>query len=472
MSTRLGQHGQWRSGRQVPWAACVRRCAAVLACGALLAPLPGLADEPVDTITLGEALTKALAEGLDARIARLESERADHAAKTTRAAVLPQVGASSELGWSNRYNETFTAADGAGTVRKYPLGSDHAWLQLTLSQILLDLKQWHELEREQLAAEAARVAEQRKRDDVAYEVTRRYARLVALERKAEFAAEQLAEAQWLEQQASHLHAAGRALDVERDLTRLHRSDAELAERSWDREIAIARADLWLSVGEPEPLRVPIDPDSLPRIDPRDTNSSAADAVPNSPELRILDLQRRMADASVAAAQAGRLPTMKLVSGYSHYGPKRYDSYEDEVFVGVGVELPIFDGLRSTHEIEAARGEAEIARLRYQQALAGRRARVRELAQRLEIGDASLALAREQQAAAREELRLADVNLRAERGDLRGAIAAREIYTQRASAVIDAEFDQIDRWAELRREVGDLTNHVLGPVAAAAAAATP
>jgi outer membrane protein TolC len=230
------------------------------------------------------------------------------------------------------------------------------------------------------------------------------------------------------------------------------------------------------MGEDEPLRVPLDPSSLPNVDLRTVDYGIIEEVGQSPEMRILDVRRRMEIASVEAAKAGRLPTMKFVSGYSHYGPKRYDAYEDEVWVGVDVEVPIFDGLRTNHAIRGAQRDAEIARLRYQQTLAEKRARVRELIRRLEAGAERLGLVRDRIEAAEEQVRLANVKLQAERGGLRGAVDAREDRTRVALDAVDADYEQVELWANLQHELGRLAFQVLAPVASApdseTASATP
>lgn len=465
---------QCHKGTARPETGVRRAIFSLIACAMIFAPGTVRAEDPDDTLTLDEAISKALAEGTAARIARLEADRADHGAKEARAAVLPQVGVTSDLGWSNRYDDTFIALDQNLKAQEYGLATisaDRAWLQLYVSQILLDLKQFREIEREKLAAEVAGLAEARDRDEIAFEVLRRYARLVALERKAEIAAEQEREAAWLDEQATHLVGAGRALPIDRNLVRLHATDAQFAERNWEQEIASARAELWLAIGEDEPLRVPIDPDSLPNVDVSAIAYGVVDEVGHSPEMRILDVRRRMELASVGAAKAGRLPTMKFVSGYSHYGPKRYDAYEDELWVGVDVEVPIFDGLRTSHAIKGAQRDAEIARLRYQQTLAEKRARVRELLRRLHAGVEKLDLARDRVEASAEQVRLANLNLKAERGDLGSAVTANENHTRLALEAVDTEYEQVELWASLQREVGRLAFKVLGPVASASIADT-
>jgi outer membrane protein TolC len=395
-----------------------------------------------------------------------------------RAGYLPQVGLNSEAGWSNRFDETFLTQSPDGSVQEYSLATiapDRAWLNLYVSQTLLDLRQWREIEREQLTSEVAQVAETGERDDVAYQVLQRYAQLVHLERKAALAEERLRDSEWLTEQAKNLHAAGRALEVDKNLVGLHRTDSELAIRGWEAEMDSARAELWMALGEDEPLRIPIDAATLPTIDPKDAAYGAVEAVPTAPELRILDLRRRIQEANVAAAKAGRLPTIEFVSGYSHYGPKRFDAYTDEVWVGVDINVPIFDGFRSGNEIRGAEREVQIARLRYQQTLKAKRARVRELIRRIENGESRLDLSQQRADAALQKVQLADLNLQAERGDLRGAVEARERHTQLSLDAIDAELAQIEAWALLQRELGRLTFSILGPVAAAprtTAATTP
>jgi outer membrane protein len=417
-------------------------------------------------LTLARAVLQALESGAAARIARLETDRAGHAHGQARSDYLPQVGLTSEAGWSNRIDDTFFGTDKNGNPQEYSLATiapDRAWLQLYMSQTLFDLRSWREIERREIEAQAAQIAESRGRDDVSFEVTQRYMQLLRLQQETREVEERLVEAQWLAQQSDALYEAGRVLELDRSLAKLHLAEAELETRDRHNEMAAARDELWLALGEHEPRHVMIalDPDSLPSLEPR-TEESLAERVVDSPEMRILELQTRIQDAVVAAAKAGRWPTLKLVSGYSNYGPQRFDAYEDEVWVGVDLQVPIFDGFKSGHAIEGAQRDAEIARLRYQRELDSKRARVRDLVNGLETGAARLTLAEQRAATAREQLRLADLNLRAQRGGLAEAVAAREQLRRASSDAADAYYGQIERWAMLQRELGRLTDELLGP----------
>ena len=144
-----------------------------------------------------------------------------------------------------------------------------------------------------------------------------------------------------------------------------------------------------------------------------------------PELRILDLRRRMEELSLAAARAERLPTLSVRGGYFHYGTKRFDSFEDEVAVGVDLQGA---GVRRVSNLERDRGREQGGRsgapaLRRD---ARRQARARRASWR--AGWRRLqqqpALAERRATHRRERQRLADLSLQAQRGTLPQALAAR------------------------------------------------
>jgi outer membrane protein TolC len=185
-------------------------------------------------------------------------------------------------------------------------------------------------------------------------------------------------------------------------------------------------------------------------------------VSNSPELRVLELRRRMEEASVSAAKARRLPTVGFRAGYVYFGTDdRADLWNDEVRVGLAIDVPIFDGFQARHGIAAARKRAEIARLRHRSLLERKNLRTRELARKLETASLRLTLAERREAAAREEQRLVDLRLQAGRERLREALAAREDAARDAGAAAEARFARIDLWTDLQHERGRLTDAILG-----------
>ena len=202
------------------------------------------------------------------------------------------------------------------------------------------------------------------------------------------------------------------------------------------------------------------PDSVPAV-AAPPQAPTDDAMRTAPELRILELRRRMGEASLAAARAEHLPTLSLRGGYFHYGTKRFDSFESEVAVGVDLHVPVFSGFKTTNDIEGARVALEAARLRYETEREKKRARLKELAQRLASTQQQPQLAKRRAQLAAERLRLADLALQEQRGNLPDALAARAEADRTARAAIDAELDRVLLWADLEREAGMLATTLVG-----------
>jgi len=451
-------------------------CAAALVI-ALVGPATGPACAETDggALTLREAVARALREGRDAKIARLESAQADAAVGKARSIYWPHAAVSSNAGWSNRQNDTINAANGQTVngkpvVKQYPLstlGSNAAWLSVYIDQVLFDLSRWHGVERIELEREAVAVQEAQQRDSISFVVTERYVTLLRLQRLAAADAEQVRQAEWLDRQAARLFDAGRALPGEREHVALTLEEARIRAAQRQQELDQARTELWRTIGgtDEAPLLLELAPDSVPAASASPDASSDA-ALRAAPELRILDLRRRMEEATLAAARAGHLPTLSMRGGYFHYGTKRFDSFESEIAVGVDLEIPVFSGFRTSNTIEEASMALEAARLRYDAERETKRARVNELAQRLAATQQQPQLAERRATLADERRRLADLALQAQRGSVRDALTARTEADHARGAAIDAYFDRILLWADLEREAGLLAKTLVGEPATA------
>ncbi len=439
---------------------------AVLLAGGVSGAVSSLDDVSSVRLTLARAVGTALDHSYDTRIAALETDRADSALGETRASYLPRLSVTTNAGYSNRFDEKLRAVDRRGIERTYglaSLGSSEGWVNIFIDQILFDLSQLRLIERESLASDATRLAEVQRREDVAYEVTRGYADLVRLEELAGLAGETLGAAERLDEQARALLAAGRAVASEREQAALYLEDARLRARGVKEDVVAAWLSLQQTMGDSNGANTlpALAPESLPSPRATDLAEPDNDALAATPDLQVLTLRRRIEEATVASARAGRLPRFRVRGGYSHYGIKRFDNFPDETYVWLGMDLPIFDGFRVDSQVEGAKKGVEIAELRYRAALAAKRAQVRELQRQLGDADRRLALAERQRRNAREALRLADLRLRAQRGNLGDALATHERSTQRLEGAIDARFRQIELWASVHRAMGRLADAVVG-----------
>jgi outer membrane protein TolC len=182
---------------------------------------------------------------------------------------------------------------------------------------------------------------------------------------------------------------------------------------------------------------------------------------SAPDARMLELQTRMEEASVGVAKAERLPTFELRGGYSHYGIKRFDNFEDEAYVFVGIHLPLFDGLQARSAIRGARKARDVASLKYRSLLADKRTRAERVAHQAQALGRELALAERRVESSRERRRLADLDLKAQRGPVAAALGARERAVRSVEATIDLRYRRLERRAMLQRELGQLAATIRG-----------
>ncbi len=324
----------------------------------------------------------------------------------------------------------------------------------------MDVATWQRIERAEIEAEAAELAQQEERERVALEVLQRFTDAVRHERLEALAVEHTRAVEALDEQAALHLAAGRTRPADRERIALLAEEARISRDSHRAGVRSARASLALAMGRSDgEIADRLDASSLPALhegDERDVDVTA------SPELRVLDLRRKAEEKGIAVARAGYLPKLAVRGGYSHYGVKRYDNYPDAAQIGVNVDIPVFQGFKNEYAIEGAARSAEIARIRHRQALETKRGSVRELAGRLAAGREASALAERRAAASRERLRLAELNLRADRGSLDEVMAALGDSLRDARSAIDTPLDRVILWGQLRREAGMLARTLGDP----------
>jgi outer membrane protein TolC len=418
------------------------------------------------TLTLADAVVRAFDHAPRARIARLETARAEGEVSVTEGSYWPIVGASSRAGWSNRMDETIEAVDGNGHLQEYPsssLGSQEGWFNLFVRQLLFDLGKWRLIEQAAIEAEAARVSEAQAREAIALDVLSRYADVLRAERLRDAQAEAVKSAEWLDGQAQLLLVAGRCLPGQRDEVGVHLESTRLDADLRRAEVMSGREALILAIGDSDLVAqaLVLDAVSLAAVREQPDADQAAAAVEESPEIRILGARLHAEEVRVAAARAERFPTVGLVAGYTHYGAKRYDSYVDEMHAGIDIKMSIFDGFRNAHSVGQALDDLEIARIRQQSVLESKRTGARNLARRLAAAQQRAKLAHRQEVLSAERLKLADLNLRAQRGDLDAALAARTACARETQLAVDADYEVIRLWATLEHETGRLARAIVG-----------
>jgi len=413
-----------------------------------------------DTLTLDDAVTRALRDAPAAKIARLEAGQADDAAAAARSIYYPRASVSSQAGYSNRQDDTVDALNGQYKLKRYPLsslGSSEPWLSLYLEQMVFDLRQWRSAERSQLEAEVAQVVEAQQRETISDNVLNSYLDVVRLEQLGALDRQRVTDAEWLNRQAGLLLDAGRALPGERDQAALSVDEARLATDDDAATLVEARIALARLVGVDSDAAptLAVAADNLPVVTTAGIDPEREETTRAAPALRALELRKRMEELGVSAARAGYLPTLAIRGGYFHYGTRRFDSFESELAVGVDLKIPVFDGFQTSNSVDGATKAAEAARLRYDAMREDTRAHLRELMRQLRAALQQPAVADKRAKMAAERQRLADLSLQGQRGSLGQAMAARVDATREARALVEAKLAPLRLWAAVQRETGRL-----------------
>jgi outer membrane protein TolC len=422
-------------------------------------------------LTLPDAVTQALRDAPEAKIAQLEAGQADDALSAMQSAYWPRASISSDAGYSNRFNEKLKAVDGNGQLRRYNLatiGSKDGWFNFHVEQLLFDLSRWRNIKSAELEAEAARVAGLQRREVITFGVLERYVDVLRLEELLQLDQGRVRQGDWLDEQAAFMLKAGQCLPAEREQVALSGEEARLQAAMRTEELAHARARLRIAIGVPdtEDVGVRLVRESLPVASDQAVDQAVEARVQASPEVRVLDIRRVMEETKASATRAEALPTLGAGAGYTHYGAKRLDNFVDEMSVGVRLRMPLFEGFRIQHAVAGATKAAEIARLRHRSLLETKRANVRELRRRLVASAQQPELARRRAHLAEERLRVADLNLRARRGNIDQSLAAREEVVRHGTEAVAVRFDRVILWATLQRETGELASTIVGDEALA------
>jgi len=208
---------------------------------------------------------------------------------------------------------------------------------------------------------------------------------------------------------------GIALDVTRALAQLASTRAQLIAARGDRDRT--QLDLLRALGLSLDAHVILS-DSLNRMPISDTLPREADEIDHAlrrrPDLRAIDEQLTAAEQQVSAIRAERLPSIAAFGSKGVQGGT-WVRMLDVYMWGVGVSVPVFDGLRRESRIEeqqAATRELEVRRrdLRQQAAIDVRRAFL------------DLATARQQLDAANQQLTFAQQELSESRERFRAGVA--------------------------------------------------
>nr|WP_320131517.1 TolC family protein [uncultured Holophaga sp.] len=324
--------------------------------GLLLSPTILGAQTPQASLTLREAIQRALEQNPQVQQSLLALAASGEDRKMAAAALLPQVSASA-MTVRNKYN---LHAQMGMAVDSFPqeVGPYH-WTQagLEAQATLFDLSTWERWRAARHAEDSAKADTRTTREEVAALVVGSYLQGLRADASVKASRSRIELAQALEKLAENQQqqGIGTKLDTLRAQVRLQAErqtliQAEVQART--ARLALVRL-LGLEPGTQLELKDTLATPDLPR---EDADTAYRQSLESRPELQSLEARQKAADALKASASGLRLPTV-VASG--SYGATAFqgESSTHTYSLGLSVKVPLFTGGLVSARI--AKAEAEL-----------------------------------------------------------------------------------------------------------------
>jgi len=305
----------------------------------------------------------------------------------------------------------------------------------------------------ELGVDATRVAEQRTRIELAFEVRR--ACLLVLSIESALGA--LDEA--VETVQAHVRTAHHFLDVgligKNDLLQAEVRLADLRGKRLETEhgLRLAKAHLAVLLDIPTGTELVIQPpqaaEKEPELPPLDM--VLIEARERRPELRELDLRIRQAEHGVKASYQGYIPNLSLMGQYQHN--------EGSVMippawtVGVVLDFNFWEWGATYYAVEEARARLQRARTARAELERGIELDVRSAWLKITLTAKKIEIARSAERQAEEQLRLERQRYQAQQSTSTDVLDAQSRMTQTKVELQTAGFEHLIALADLRRALG-------------------
>ncbi|MCU1326067.1 MAG: outer rane efflux protein [Bryobacterales bacterium] len=415
----------------------------------LLAIFASAAQAETYTLTLKQALERALSQSPEAMIARLDQMKAAAGVRIAQDPFTPHVGAGSGLAYSSGFPLSIE-------------GSAPAVIQAKVTQAIYNRPQSIMVSQAKENARGATIAAGEKSDEIAFRVASLFLDAQRAGQLAEAARRQVESLVKVSASVAARVEGGRELPVansEANVNRLRarqrvvglEADRDYSERSLAAALGYAATDsVRPAEGEREVVAIP------------DTEQAAmAAALAGSKELRRLESSYQASSLEMKANRAQRLPKVDLVAQYALLAKySHYDEYFNKFQrhnwqLGASIQIPILAGGGVDASISQAQIEQQRIRAEMQQARSKITLAVHQSYQEIEKAQLGADLAKAELDLAHEQLSILLVQLNEGRVTLRQVEEARFAEDEKWITFYDAQFSTERARLNVLRQTGEL-----------------
>jgi outer membrane protein len=421
-------------------------------CASAVAVEPeGQAGREGRPVTLREAVRLALARGPEVLLARAEAAKAAEAVRETRSLNMPQVVAGTGLAYNNGFPLSIEGA--APSV-----------FQAAASQAFLSGRNKNLIRESEAGSAAAQAGTEGARNLLAARTILFYSELHQSRQAIELLEQQRAAARQDSRLMESLVQGGRALPLDAKIAALAAADLDQQWLVAQERVRLAEVGLRELTGIPEKEAILTErPEIGSELLALTPDALYQKALEIHPAIREAEAAVRARDFRIEAERAERYPQLTLISQYALFS--KTNNYQDffnrftrnNYILGLSVQVPVFNGFRTSARVSAARQDAEIARLQLQRLKSELKANLEKSASALRVAIGAATLARQTVAVYEEKLKVSETRLEAGRADSREVSETRTQLLEKRAALVEADRALFERQVELLQASGSLAS---------------
>lgn len=401
------------------------------------------------TLTLKQAVDRALKENPDIALARLDEQRAFEGVRLARDPFTTRVGIGSGLAYNNGF--PFSGE-----------GSGPSVFQARASQSLFNRQQSYFVAQARENARTAGFATGSKRDEIAFRTASLYLDADRARRLSETTAKAVDSLEKVAETVRNRVAEGRDLPIETKRAALNTMRARQRAEAFfsDRDFAERSLAVVLGYTPDDRVRTAAD-ERAPVTAPATEKQALESALASNNDLRRLESALLAKGLETRAQKAAAMPRVDLVAQYGMFAKfNHYDEYYRKFQrhngqLGVSFQLPILPG--SGPKALVRQAETDAARLRVEMTSARNRIALDIHQGYQDLAKAGMAseVARADLDLARENLSLVLAQMQEGRAPLRQVEETRYLENEKWIAFYDAQFALERARFSLLRQTGDL-----------------
>ncbi|WP_299984389.1 TolC family protein [uncultured Pontibacter sp.] len=356
----------------------------LLALFVLLSPVKVLAQASPQAFSLQQSIDYALQNRASLKMARNQQDIDKAKVGEIRAMGLPQIDAAADLGKNVIQQKSFLPAEffqdpdnpnapEPGTfvpVVFTPQYTGNA--AITASQLLFDGSYLIGLKAAKTYTELSRKTTEQNEIDVVEQVTKAYYSVLVSRERMELLNQNLYRLDTLLKQTQVMFEQGVAEKLDVDRLRVTYNNLKVEKQKTERLLTLGEDLLKFQMGMPQKEQLLLT-DSLSevQVDMAKTNRNGFN-YSNRIEYSVLETQRDLAMLNLRNIRSGYLPKLYLNGRYGYVAANndfseitRSRNWFDFAYVGLGLQVPIFDGLRKHYQIQQSRLTLENAKLGFE-----------------------------------------------------------------------------------------------------------